>query len=99
MNNSPQNLVPACASDPFVVASCAPGPKSKRPSREKVLGGYYADEEKGRKENRKEESKEVGCFLSGSIRLESPHSAETFLFAARACVKFGNRSPGVVEST
>jgi hypothetical protein len=27
----------------------------KQPSREKVQGGYYADEEKGRKENREKE--------------------------------------------
>ena len=45
-----------------MVAKLREGPNLKRPSREKVPGGYYADEEKGRKENRKKE-KEVG-FVS-----------------------------------
>jgi hypothetical protein len=38
----------------------AQGPNLKQPSREKVPGGYYADEEKGRKENREKEGQEVG---------------------------------------
>ena len=38
----------------------AQGPNPKQPSREKVPGGYYADEEKGRKENREKEGQEVG---------------------------------------
>jgi hypothetical protein len=54
----------------------------KRPSREKVPGGYYADEEKGRKENREKEGQEVVLFSVRFNQARVSASRGDFLFAA-----------------
>ena len=82
-----------------MVAELHEGPNLKRPSREKVPGGYYADEEKGRKENRKEKGEEVSFVSVGFHQARVSASRGDFLFTSKVCVKFGNRSPSVVEST